>query len=181
MIFSFVLGIMAAVLLGPLFRYSQTEAQTAVNLQPCGSNSTAALSFGCVFDPMSFSWLPPPCYDAELTSEFLQLKRWEWYFDVNNTAPAPLEEVLRGDHPKLYVSWEYHLYHCTYMWRKMHRALLAERPLDGYIGSYEHTGHCEGRLLEQGVPLNRTGSFLMEKFPACGSVSLKLPETERST
>ena len=125
----------------------------------CGTTPTSALAANCSFDPLSFSWLPAPCYDSELIASFLALKDWAWYLHpspsthnlthaVTNRYPTPVPyaTVLSGTHHHMYVSREFHLYHCTYMWRKMHRAWARGGPMDSYVGNYSHTGHCEGVL-----------------------------------
>lgn len=132
----------------------------------CGSSRDEAKSTGCHFDPMSFSWLPTDCYDAELTKSFLGLKEWQWFTDADGS-PAPHESVLRGDYDELFVSWEYHLLHCTYTWRKMHRALLRGKPVDNYIGKYNHTAHCEMMLLAQHIERNSTNTIIQTKFVSC--------------
>ncbi|KAJ5569721.1 uncharacterized protein N7459_009151 [Penicillium hispanicum] len=132
----------------------------------CGTSREEAKSLGCHFDPMSFSWLPTDCYDAELTETFLDLQAWEWYTDATGS-PAPRDAVLTGEYDELFVSWEYHLLHCTYAWRKMHRALLHGRPVDGYIAQYTHTAHCEEMLLAQRIERNSTNTIIRTKFVSC--------------
>ena len=146
---------------------------------------------------MSFSWLPDECYDPDLTAQFMALgddpvRDWEYWMEWNSTEPVPREEALSGKHEKLYVSWEFHLYHCTYMWRKLHRAILQGKRVDSYIGNMGHTTHCERMLIEAtgGIPdeTKRGGIKLMEqpggtrkrlltrntminsKWPDCGTV-----------
>jgi hypothetical protein len=89
------------------------------------------------------------------------------------------EEVARGNHEKLFVTREYHMYHCTYMWRKLHRGMLRggeneekRGVVDTYIGSYGHTEHCEMMLLgmeggEGVVDKNATDTAILMKFPQC--------------
>lgn len=132
----------------------------------CGTSRDEARSLGCHFDPMSFSWLPASCYDADLTAEFLSLKDWEWFTDSDGS-PASRDTVLEGGYDELFVSWEYHLLHCTYAWRKMHRALLDGRPMDDYIAKYTHTTHCEHMLLAQWIERNRTNTIIQTKFVSC--------------
>ncbi|KAK0648547.1 hypothetical protein B0T16DRAFT_456016 [Cercophora newfieldiana] len=148
----------------------------------CGNTTTTARALGCHFDPMSFSWLPAPCYDAELTTQFLGFQPWQWFsspegLSANTTSArrdkeeVPREDVLRGENEYLYVSWEYHKLHCTYMWRKMHRAVLGMAEMDGYIGNYHHTEHCEEILTRQGMG-DEDGSkgltVIRRKFVSCG-------------
>lgn len=126
------------------------------------------------FDPMSFSHLPSRCYDAELTSEFLSHRNWTWYLsphDVESTVSQA--EVLTGRYPELYVSMEYHVLHCTYMWKKLHRAVSRGGPIDGYIGRYEHTEHC-AMMIEEAMGLASSGdrfvavnTVITAKWPTC--------------
>jgi hypothetical protein len=139
---------------------------------PCGSTPAQAKALGCSFDIISFCWLPARCYDAELSSSFDKLVQWEWYIDHNKTKPVPKAEALTGNFDGLYVSWEYHVQHCVYMWEKMHRALLGEgkRAVDGYIGSYSHTEHCGNMLLSRGKGFEFTNfnTRIRVKYPDCG-------------
>ncbi|KAG0646878.1 hypothetical protein D0Z07_6263 [Hyphodiscus hymeniophilus] len=145
----------------------------------CGNTSSSARHAGCMFDIMSFSWLPLACADPELTVEFKHLRKWNWWLDENRTAAVPFEEVALGFHSELFVTREYHMYHCTYMWRKLHRGLLrgqenAEKRgiVDSYIGSYGHTAHCEMMLVGMeedggGIDKNATDTAILMKFPQC--------------
>ena len=159
----------------------------ATHVTECGSSPSEARSRGCHFDVMSFSWLPTPCHDKELAEEFLSLRQWEWFAtlpaDNNQTdtfedqhrdgrdevpTAVPLEVVQQGENERLYVTWRYHLYHCTYMWRKLHRAMQKGSPVDGYIGEYAHTEHCERMLLrEVEVRLESVDTAIDVKFPTC--------------
>jgi hypothetical protein len=47
----------------------------------------------------------------------------------------------------IYVSTQWHLTHCTYLWKKLHRAARDNRPMDDNLDSYEHTVHCSEMLL----------------------------------
>lgn len=37
--------------------------------------------------------------------------------------------------------------HCAYMWRKLHRAVVRNGSIDGYIASYGHTNQCSTMLM----------------------------------
>ncbi|KAJ0133788.1 hypothetical protein CTA2_2527, partial [Colletotrichum tanaceti] len=114
-----------------------------------------ARAAGCLFDLVSFNWLPPPCHDAELAASFeaelLEAGHLAWYEDPRGDRPVPRARVASGDVSGVYVSLGYHLRHCTAMWRRMHRALMQGGGglgrVDGYIWSYHHTRHCEEMLL----------------------------------
>ncbi|XHG07810.1 hypothetical protein AWENTII_010941 [Aspergillus wentii] len=139
---------------------------------PCGNTSAQAHTAGCHFDIITFCWLPDRCYDAELSSSFDDLVDWKWYLDRNKTQPVPKEEALRGELDGLYVSWEYHVQHCVYMWQKMHRALLGpgKEAIDTYIAPYTHTQHCGEMLLQrgEGYAMEDINTRIRVKFPDCG-------------
>ena len=133
----------------------------------CGNSPADAIERGCRFDVMSFSWLPLPCYDSRLSAEFLALRDWHWYLDSTDGQEVPVNEVELGIHDQLFVTWEYHLNHCTYMWKKLHRAILQDGPIDGYIGNYNHTLHCAEVLVGHSVPLTEKNTFIFIKYPTC--------------
>lgn len=144
------------------------------NVYMCGDNPSEALANGCQFDMTSFSWLPPTCADTELMEQFLSRRNWTWYSDDNDDdhqqmTPISQDEVSSGRHEILHVSWEYHFHHCTYMWRKLHRAVLKGKPVDGYIGSMHHTAHCADILLQQDeMRAGGETTVIFAKYPSCG-------------
>lgn len=138
---------------------------------PCGSSPSEARAAGCTFDIVSFNWLPDRCYDAELSEVFEKQLEWEWFLDVNQTLPVSKAEVATGEHPVLYVTWNYHITHCTYMWKKMHRSIIKGQlnSIDMYIGNYNHTEHCSHMLLSRrNVSLSTINTGIRVKYPDCG-------------
>jgi hypothetical protein len=137
----------------------------------CGNSTAEARALGCRFDPMSFNWLPPACYDEELITEFLAVDNWVWYKDNSSATPMPFSEVQSGEYPLMWVTRKFHLYHCTYQWRKFHRAILEGKPVDDYVGKYDHTAHCEGILTEDpttATAFDAVGVRINRKFVGCG-------------
>jgi hypothetical protein len=139
----------------------------------CGNSSDSALSRGCHFDVMSFSWSLPDCFDEELMEQFLRHRDWHWYREDGGEVSA--WDVRAGPFDYLFVSQEYHVVHCTFMWRKMHRAVLARRKIDSYVGNYTHTVHCEKRLYDREALLRSGPGFdsevntvIVTKYPTCG-------------
>lgn len=134
---TFLLGLSLAVLLGlslvanlaPVTRQTTIPTWTS-----CGNDSTTARSRGCSFDLISFAWQTPECYDGELVSEFTSWKgNWTFYSDVHLTELVDQSVAMQGE-TQLYVKWEYHIVHCTFMWRQMHRAY--ERGwIDAHLGN----------------------------------------------
>ena len=156
-----VLGIFALFCLSTMIYLSVTvqAMQKAIHLHPtgielgdCGSSHTVdeARAKGCLFDPMSWLWVRPECYDSSLIDDFMNRTDWSWHTDWKLTpeSQVPLDRVFAGDHPHLFTSKKYHSIHCTYMWQKMHKALLEHRPVDTDLTSWHHTHHCEEVLLD---------------------------------
>jgi hypothetical protein len=143
-------------------------------IQPCGNTTEQARAAGCHFDIISFSWFPSRCYDAALAEEFDQLQTWRWYRDLERKEEVPRQEALSGVNPVLYVDWGYHIIHCTYMWRKMHRAIAGPHGLaaiDSYIGKLPHTEHCGQMLLSnREVALETMNTGIRVKYPDCGVI-----------
>ena len=135
--------------------------------ETCGNSSSEAISLGCSFDIVSFAWLPARCFDQELVDRFLALHNWTWYLDTEGQQTVDLASVAAGKYDRLYVSQEYHMYHCTYTWRKMHRAILAGSVVDGYISDTHHTAHCEMQILDRSLPLDAISNSIYIKYASC--------------
>ena len=159
-----LLLIIFIVLVTLLFKGIIPRHEDATN---CGNSSVEALSQGCVFDVMSFAWLPERCFDRELTAEFLAQQDWKWFLDPEGIEVVEYVNITTGIHDEVYVTEEYQMYHCTFMWRKMHRAAIAGRALDGYISDIHHTAHCEMQILDRRLRLNDTSTTMYIKYADC--------------
>jgi hypothetical protein len=134
----------------------------------CGPNAAAATAKGCHLDMISFTWLPHECYDAELSAEFMSLNNWTWALDANGTTLVPYDEVAVGNITNGWVTWEYHLTHCLYTWKKLVRHLERGGAMDWYVMSFDHTRHCSKLLLQEGVDRQEYNSEFFVQYPACG-------------
>jgi hypothetical protein len=167
-------GIISFVILesyGTHLSLSASKPSANVKIAPCGNSSTEALAAGCHFDIISFSWLPDECYDAELAFEFKNFNNWAYYLDRNRTWPVSQELALTGGFAGLYTEFEYHLRHCTYMWKKLHRAMLGKgkAAIDSINGQYTNTEHCSHMLLtRRDVNLDVINAVIVVKYPDCG-------------
>ncbi|KAI9736474.1 MAG: hypothetical protein M1818_006208 [Claussenomyces sp. TS43310] len=126
-----------------------TSKPTGVEFGHCGRSIKEARALGCIFDPMSFAWQRPECYNTELIDDFLT--GYDWHFfpnkEPNPSEELPREEWMRGDHLGVWGPWSWHMYHCSYAWRKFHVALSEGRPLDSDVLDPEHTTHCTTEVL----------------------------------
>jgi hypothetical protein len=157
-------ALVLAVLIG-LFALEFLSAKST-RVTTCGNSSDHAAALGCKFDIMSFSWLPVDCYDEELSTEFDQLQRWEWFSDYRDLeSSVRAEDVRQGKFDHLFVTQEYHFHHCAFMWRKLHRAAMGIHSVDSYIWNYRHTEHCSNMLLLGNITTVNTK--IVTKFPRC--------------
>lgn len=153
--------------------FSSSNTNAAISLSPCGTTPSEARAAGCIFDIMAFSWLPPRCHDVELAEEFRQLKNCEYFIDRNCTRPISQELALSSEFAGLYTEFEYHLRHCTYVWKKMHWALLSggggKQAIDSVTAGYAHTEHCSHVLMtRREVAQDVLSALIVVKYPDCG-------------
>lgn len=143
-----------------------SRSSTRPKWSSCGNDSATARSRGCSFDLISFAWQTPECYDGDLVSEFAAWNgSWTYYADHNFTQIVDQQVALRGER-KLYVKWSYHLVHCTFMWRQMHRAY--ERGwIDAHLGNYHHTLHCQQMILMDPEKAHNTTTAARLIYPEC--------------
>ncbi|KAK6396259.1 hypothetical protein LTR65_009341 [Meristemomyces frigidus] len=137
----------------------------------CGHSTAEAKDMGCAFDLLGPAWLPGKCRDDKLTAEFMKAGSgpngtWEFWKDHEHTIPMTLEEVsLIPDDPDgaFYGTWEFHVKHCTYQWRKFIRAMeKGVINLDMENTGTGHVDHCE--------------MVILNGFPVRATIPLNIPE-----
>ncbi|KAL2015518.1 hypothetical protein VTK56DRAFT_5335 [Thermocarpiscus australiensis] len=152
------------------YQSQQTHSAHVHRWTTCGSSPAEAESRGCRFDILSFAWQTPECYDDELMEEFIQYDSWKFYAHPNHThTVVDLATALKG-HRTLYVDWKYHVTHCTFMWRQMHRAYGLRGYIDSHLDSYKHTLHCQWVLVETETPMETVNVIAELKYPECKKV-----------
>ena len=138
---------------------------------PCGGSAEKARSLGCVFDIVSHSWLPETCLHREdIEDGKLMYANNTWHWGLDNLTEVSLDSVRLGEFDRVWTSMDWHVLHCTYIWKRLHRALLEPgRVLDSYTADYHHTKHCIGMIqgLDPQTPLNATGTRVYTKYPSC--------------
>ncbi|EXU98300.1 hypothetical protein X797_008690 [Metarhizium robertsii] len=120
----------------------------------CGATIHEARALDCTFDVLSVSWLPPSCRDDELTVEFAAggpgpHGAWDYWAHENGTWSLTLDEVAAlVEKPKsiVYTSWEFHVLHCSFYWRKQWRVsrgvgalfMEARYALESYVKHFQN-------------------------------------------
>ncbi|KAF1953090.1 hypothetical protein CC80DRAFT_507538 [Byssothecium circinans] len=94
------------------------------------------------------------------------------------TEKASIEEVCRGHGPGFFVRQQYHLMHCLFLIKKLHRALASGKTVDGQIKTTHHTEHCIGQLLQSHGFREHDVQLSYAKFPYCGKSGGSLPTAE---
>ncbi|KAF9641101.1 hypothetical protein BFW01_g460 [Lasiodiplodia theobromae] len=143
--------------------------------QPCGSSPAEAKAAGCVFDLMTVSWLPLDCYDSELTARFMDEWPWKFYLSNSTLPEAPPEsreqipslEAISTTTELMWTDRRFHIYHCIYGWKMMHRAVERGWKMESSLTSYHHTEHCSDTLANTTVPMDTIVTRVEISYPAC--------------
>jgi hypothetical protein len=148
---------------------AQPTAEMSKVLGDCGDNPAEARQRGCMFDTISFTWDLPACFNAELVDDYRRQYGFRYYEDRAGVVEVPYEIVALGERD-LHSSWEQHLIHCIYTWRKFHNAWNFGLPVDSYISNVNHTHHCGEEWIEQlysPLDISSINSMIFVKYPNC--------------
>ncbi|KAK4247437.1 hypothetical protein C7999DRAFT_14517 [Corynascus novoguineensis] len=166
-----VLHIWRIQLLPSRFHYQQRATSASDHRwTTCGSTPEEAESRGCRFDILSFAWQTPECYDDELMEDFLKYGTWQFYAYPNRTDVVVNSSTALKGYRSLYVDWEYHVTHCTFTWRQMHRAYAERGYIDSHLDSYKHTLHCQWVLTNRKTRLGMVNVVAEIKYPECKKI-----------
>jgi hypothetical protein len=97
-----------------------------------------------------------------------------YWTNASAVETIPAEVVAKGE-TEPYVTWEYHVVHCTYMWLQMHRAYGERGYIDVHLDGWEHTRHCQEVALETGIDSSEVNTKGELSFPECRSIKLGAP------
>jgi hypothetical protein len=138
-------------LLIPIFivRHARTRSTVWTS---CGDTPETARERGCQFDTTGWAWQTPECYDASLSAEFAEWEPWIFWTSKHGNESVPREVAYLGER-SLWTTWHFHIVHCTFGWRKLHRAYEAGW-IDSSTRKYEHTKHCQEMFLMEGIELD---------------------------
>ncbi|KAG6047343.1 hypothetical protein E4U39_000539 [Claviceps sp. Clav50 group G5] len=140
-------------------RQHQHQGHNQSPLLPCycGSTLEEAHALHCEYVPMASAWLPPHCRDPAIEDEFDTLGpnpdgTWDYFADGNMSEPlsrGQVAELVRSD-GRYYTSWEWHVVHCLFYWRKLHRAQFSEVTIEPRFNTDAHIHHCSKLILRGG-------------------------------
>lgn len=137
----------------------------------CGNSVADAQAQGCKFDIVLHAWLPPACITAEDDAdaeEIYAMEDWQWGTTSHlNESAVSIDQIRTGTYEFLWTSTEWHLAHCTFVWRRLHRAILDGRMIDSYTSNYHHTKHCQHMLLAAKTGEKLPSTKIFAKYPTC--------------
>lgn len=115
----------------------------------CGNSTSEALSRGCSFDYMMWSWYPPHCphYTDNL---FRAAESFPYYKTLQDTEPIESRDlftVIENQGSVWAVKGE-HLTHCVYMLLAQGQIIRDGTGFAPILVEYEHLEHCAEFLLE---------------------------------
>jgi hypothetical protein len=143
-------------------------------LHHCGISTAEAISLGCEFDLLGYSWTPAPCLDRETSKDFKEWllsedrvrSPWPFYADFEGTEWIPDETSLSmKTDGSIWTTQEEHLGHCTFMMQRLHK--VAVKGVNGTLRytNWMHTKHCSLEILKGlGDPSFRDQNWLGSKF-----------------
>ncbi|KAJ4296352.1 hypothetical protein N0V90_006397 [Kalmusia sp. IMI 367209] len=151
--------------------YLTIPRQKNLRYDQCGTTADEARARDCVFETTGFTWLPKECHDVETEIEFLEFiasHELNIYRDTNYTDVVPIEEVKLGNGPGFFVRQQYHVTHCLFLLKKLHRTTAAGKILDGQIMPTHHTEHCIDMALKPPGFRKDAIQLSYTKYPYCG-------------
>lgn len=135
----------------------------------CGNNPTEAKKNGCIFDVMNYAWTPPQCYDKVASEEALSRGPWKWYLDKNATIPVPGGQDLErlAFETEVWTEHSYHVAHCLYALKLVHRGAMSGQLLLKEVGSWNHTLHCDDLLQKTGTSGDDVNTWVRTLYQPC--------------
>lgn len=140
-----------------------------VDMTPgCGNNPSEAKANGCIFDVMNYAWTRPECYDEGASKEALSRGPWKWYLDANATQPLEGQDLERlAFETEVWTEHSYHVAHCLYSLKLVHRAGMSGQWMLKEVGSWNHTLHCDDLLMKTGTEGALVNTWVRTLYQPC--------------
>lgn len=129
-----------------------TQKDTRSETSPsrlCGNSSLEALSLGCTFDHLTWSWYPPNC-PHYANDEFIHAEHWKYYFDPQGRRKAVGKEFYQAldTGEDLYTERREHTSHCVFLFLSLGQIIRDDTPYPPILVQYEHVLHCSDMVLK---------------------------------
>lgn len=148
---------------------SRSKPSSDIFTKHCGSTADEAISLGCKFDVINFSWQPPECFDEEVYNRYWDKSQEggpiKWYADSKFTQELPQDLEMLKHKKYVWAEHRFHLMHCMYTWELMHHALMLDRPVVEFMTPFNHTMHCADMVLMENWKVQDTS--IIAQFSRC--------------
>ncbi|KAF3066701.1 hypothetical protein CFAM422_008986 [Trichoderma lentiforme] len=134
----------------------------------CGNSPADAQALGCRYSIVLHSWLPQDCLtDDDMEDEKLMYDGRNWPYEINGRN-LTMDELHLGDYGHFTTTFDWHVVHCMYVWKRIHRAALdASRKIDSYTANFHHTNHCVKMIGGDPGGMKDSGTKIFVKYPVC--------------
>ena len=134
----------------------------------CGNSTAEAQALGCSFDLLAAAWLPEECQDRDLTEEFRAQGPWQYFEDSDGQVELREGDLWKRSGPSesYWATRRWHTVHCSFEWRKMHRAIERGARMEDALRDYRHTIHCGKMFLKEG-PWDELTTEITVEFLGC--------------
>ena len=135
----------------------------------CGNSPEDAKARDCEYSIVLHSWLPKSCLteaDAEDARDMYMGRDWPYETDAGHN--LTMEGLGKGDYGHFTTTFDWHVTHCMYVWKRLHRILLdPTQELDSYTANYHHTSHCVKMIGGHPEGMKDSGTKIFVKYPKC--------------
>jgi hypothetical protein len=135
----------------------------------CGNSPEDAKVRGCQYSIILHSWLPKSCLtEADAKDAKDMYKDRSWSYAVASGQNLTMEELSSGDYGHFTTTFDWHVTHCMYVWKRLHRTVLdPTQELDSYTANYHHTSHCVEMIVGHPEGMRDSGTKIFVKYPKC--------------
>lgn len=135
----------------------------------CGNSPEDAKSRDCQYSIVLHSWLPKSCLteaDAEDAEDMYKDRHWP--YETASGQNLTMQELSAGDYGHFTTMFDWHVTHCMYVLKRLHRILLDPmQELDSYTANYHHTSHCVKMIGGYQEGMKDSGTKIFVKYPKC--------------
>ena len=155
----------------PEFR-NGSDPQTGLPLSwshgDCGNSPEDARERGCQYSIVLHSWLPKYCLtDEDIEDQKLMYEERDWPYETQSKN-LTVEELYAGDYHHFITTFDWHVVHCMYVWKRLHRISLdGNQKVDSYTANFHHTNHCVKMIGGHPEGMKDSGTKIFVKYPTC--------------
>lgn len=135
----------------------------------CGNSPREAKQRECLYSIVLHAWLPKSCLteaDEEDAKDMYSDR--DWFYENPSGKNMTMEELGTGDYEHFQTTYDWHVTHCMYVWKRLHRVMMdPSQELDSYTASYHHTSHCVKMIGGDMEEMKKLGTKTFVKYPNC--------------